>query len=400
MIFLWIFVSLVMFSIIVLLHEYGHYKTARLFKIQVDEFGLWIPPRAKKLWKNKEGTLFSLNWIPLGGFVKIAGESPEHPQAPTWYNFFEKNIWQKTAVLIAGVVMNFILAFLIFFIVFLVWVKPVGVNTVIPTELESKIIPTFEQAIESGLILKNPGILLYPVADGIAEKAGIQQADMLLSVNGKAVTDIDELQEQISQNPSISLEFTLKKVCHDTQNCVFPEERTIQITPSSEGKIGSYLSPNYSINEDFKHQYWVWNALKYAGIETYVQSRLTLSWLAMLLQKVVAPETPKEREEAIDQMAGPIWIVSVVTQSLAGWLSLLLILSALISINLWVFNLLPIPALDGGRILLLWVRSFLELLLGKNKIIVVIENHLHLFFFLLLIALSVLIAYNDITKLF
>ena len=109
-----------MFSIIVLLHEYGHYKTARIFKIQVDEFGLGIPPRAKKLWRNKEGTLFSLNWIPLGGFVKIAGESPEHPQAKKGEIFFEKNIWQKTAVLIAGVVMNFILAFVIFFILFLV----------------------------------------------------------------------------------------------------------------------------------------------------------------------------------------------------------------------------------------------------------------------------------------
>ena len=400
MVFLWIFVSLVMFSIIVLLHEYGHYKTARIFKIQVDEFGLGIPPRAKKLWKNKSGTLFSLNWIPLGGFVKISGESPEHPGAPTWKNFFEKNIWQKTAVLIAGVVMNFILAFVIFFILFLVGVKPVWVNTVIPTQLESKIIPTFEQAIESGLILENPGILLYPVANSIAEKAGIKEWDMLLSVNGEAIDNIALLQEKISQNASKTLSFRVKRICTDTGNCVIPGEETIQITPSSEGKIGSYLSPNYSINEDFKHQYWVWDALKYAGIETYVQSRLTLSWLAMLLKKVVAPETPKEREEAIDQMAGPIWIVSVVTESLASGVMFLLLLSALISINLWVFNLLPIPALDGWRILLLWVRSFLELIFGKNKVIVQIENHLHVFFFLLLIAFSVLIAYNDITKLF
>ena len=185
----------------------------------------------------------------------------------------------------------------------------------------------------------------------------------------------------------------------DTKNCPISWERTLTIIPNEEGKIWSYLSENLSVNEDFEFKYWLFESIKYGFAETYSQSVLTLQGLGMLLKNIFAPETPEDREQALEQVAGPIWIVWVITQSLAGGIVLILILWALISVNLWIFNLLPIPALDGGRILLLWIRSWVDTVFGKNATSWKIENFIHVFFFMTLIALSILIAYNDIIKL-
>ncbi len=453
MIFLWILVSIIIFSFIVLFHEYGHYKTAKIFWIHIEEFGLWIPPRAKKLWKNKEWTLFSLNWIPLWGFVKIAWESETefYYYSGKWKklwlkdiekrlhkhediynidgneikkierkfleshiknhkagaNFYEKNIFQKTAVLIAWVVMNFLLASIIFAVLFMIWVRPIGINSVIPTNLESRIIPTLEQSITHGLITQNPWIVLYPVEDSVSAQAGILQWDILIRVNDNLFWDIPALQSYIKSNPKntpLVLYIQRNTQClansSDTKNCPSTEMLEIKVTPNSENMIWAYLAPNYVHQEDFKYKYWFLKSIQYWFYETYVQSRLTLKWLWILLWNIIQPETPEQRQEALDQVAGPIGIVGVITQSLAGWFSLLIILSAVISVNLWVFNLLPIPALDWGRIVLLWIRSAFEALFWKNTSLQKIENLTHVFFFLLLIALSVLIAYNDIIKLF
>ncbi len=391
MVFLWILVSLIVFSIIVIIHEYGHYKTAKIFGIHVEEFGLGIPPRAKKLWKNKDGTLFSLNWIPLWGFVKIAGESEISPCKKNGKNFYEKNIIQKTLVLLAGVIMNFLLAGLIFSLLFMVWVKPIGVNTIIPTQTHSKIIPTLDDALTSWLLQEKKGIILYPLEHSLAQKSGIQPWDILIKINGQDIEDIQEIQHSISKNKNTPLSLTLERNTEQTD---------IMLTPNSEWKIGTYLAPNIVTNEKFVYQYGIGTSIKYGFQEMYIQSRLTLSWVNMLLKKLITPENQDERKQALEQVSGPIGIVSVITQSLGWWISLLCILAALISINLGIFNLLPIPALDGGRIFLLWIRSFIELFIGKTQLTDKIENLTHVLFFLLLIALSVLIAYNDINKIF
>lgn len=384
MLFLWIIVSIIMFSIIVVLHEYGHYKTAKIFWIHVEEFGLWIPPRAKKLWKNKSGTLFSLNWIPLGGFVKITWENEsQRDMTRSWENFFEKNIWQKSLVLLAGVIMNFLLAAGIFIILFFIGVKPVGINSIIETELPSKLIPTFEQSLSEWIIIEESGIILYPTENSPAELAGIEQWDILLSVNSLPVWDIASLQKIISESAWSTLSFEFR-------------EKTLEISVWDDGKIGSYLAPNYQVQEDFIYKYWIFESVKFWFLETYYQIRLTLSGIKMLAVNIFTPETPQDRSEALEQVAGPIGIVWVISNAMSGGWKLLLILWAIISINLWVFNLLPIPALDWGRLLLLWIRTALEKIFWKQTVFTNIENLIHVIFFITLIALSILIAYNDI----
>jgi len=435
-----------MFSIIVLLHEYGHYKTAKIFWIHIEEFGLWIPPRAKKLWTNKDGTLFSYNWIPLWGFVKIAGESEifltyhtqkwklltkkwlikklssgEELYNKTWVkitkqerkfikarlqsqkagaNFYEKNIFAKSAVLLAGVVMNFVLAAFIFSILFFIGVQPVWINTFIETDTPSKIIPSYDDAVTAWILIENPGIVLYPIKWSLAESSWIMQWDILTEINGQGVVNIENTQEIIQNRKNQDITFTVSSApCSNTWDCR-PNytDKQVSISLWDDGLIGSYLSPNITQNEDFIYKYGPVKSIKYGIRETYAQIRLTFSGLWILATNIINPETPQDREQALDSVAGPIGIVWVITESMSRWFTILIILAAIISVNLWVFNLLPIPALDGGRLALLWIRSCIDSIFWKSRLSWDIENLSHVLFFLLLIALSILIAYNDIIK--
>lgn len=406
-----------------------------MFGIHVEEFGLGIPPRAKKLWKNKDGTLFSLNWIPLWGFVKIAGESEMileifikswkrvtrqeildcikeekelydkkweiltkserkylesflKSQRP-WQNFFEKNIFQKSLVLLAGVIMNLVAAYVIFVFIFFFWAQPIWVNTIIPIEGKSYILPSYEEAIEQWILTIEPGVVLYPIPKSIAAKSGLMDWDTIISADGIEIENIDSISSYIQNSPEKEIIFEIER------NWVI---QIVTIIPSDEGKIGSYLAPNIEQNEDFRYKFTFPWSLRAAWTETLAQLEIGLKWIAMILRKLLFPQDPDERSEAIKYVAGPIGIVQVVTLSLSSWFMIISILAAVISVNLALFNLLPMPALDGGRLLFLWIRTWLEIVLGKNSKLIWIENMLHILFFITLIALSIVIAYNDINR--
>ncbi len=437
MIFIWIIVSILIFSIIVIIHELWHFSTARFFWVRVEEFGLGIPPRAKKIFTDKKWTLFSLNWFPLGGFVKLTGESPStfYVFDKTWtiynnidlekdlkkdlpvfdkewkelwktsktqilkkleensadYNLCNKPAWQQAIIILAWVFMNFVLATLIFSILFFVWVKPIWVNTKIETDRDIKIIPNYQQALESGLLIKNPWIILYPEEWSIADTAWISNWDILISMNGEEINSIEMTIDIVKKNALEEIEIILI----NSESW----EKTLQITPSLRGKIWSYLSENVTINKEFKYKYSLLDSIKYWSIETYNQSMLTFQGLGILIKKIFNPETPKERSEAIEQVSWPIWIVDFITNSMSAGFTFILILSAIISINLWVFNLLPIPALDWWRFIFITLNGIIEKLFWRKAINANIENLIHVLFFIFLIALSLLIAYNDIMKL-
>ena len=401
----------------------------------MEEFGLGIPPRAKVLWTNKDWTKFTLNWIPLWGFVKIAWESEaileifsekkerlnsneilryikedQELYDKKWeklkkserkfikeyldqyrngQNFFEKNIFKKSLVLLAWVLMNIIAAYVIFVWIFLVWAQPIWVNSIIETERSSYILPTLEEALDYWILQEDPGILLFPIEESIAAKSGIMEWDLVVSIDDIKITHISFLQEYISSSALTPL--VLDIIRGD-------EKLNIVVTPSSDWKIESFLAPNYVRNEDFRYNFWLFWSIFAWYHETLSQLELWFRGISMILRKLIFPEVPEERSEAVEMVAWPIGIVQVVTLSLGSWLMLLSVLAAVISINLALFNLLPIPALDGGRLLLLWIRASLELFIWKNTRLIAIENIVHVIFFMLLIALSILIAYNDITR--
>lgn len=449
MIFFGILVALFMFSVVVVVHEYGHFKSARFFGVKVEEFGLWIPPRAKKLWKDKSGTLFSLNWLPLWWFVKISWESPlefsvydkkwkrlsseeittyieketelydkEWVAIPykekkiLWeritenqasYNLHKKPAWQQSIIILAWVFMNFLLASFVFAILFFVWVKPVGINDTIPIQTELKLIPTLSQAIDTGIIEKDAWVLLYPLENSIALGAWIQEGDLLLQVNKENVETIEEIQNIIASHAATPVTFYIKRGTNckwGLRNCESTEHLELSLTPSGEWKIGSYLGENLLVNTDFVYKYTIGESIKYWVLETYGHAKLTLQALWLLWWKILFPETETERKDAVDKLSWPIGIVDFISNSLWWGVVFLIIIWAIISVNLWVFNLLPIPALDGWRFIFIVINGIFSTITGRPRIPQHIEGAVHSLFFLLLIFLSFLIAYNDILKIF
>ncbi len=434
MIIIWIIVSIIIFSIVVLVHELWHFTAARKFWVRVEEFGLWIPPRAKKIFIDKKWTLFSLNWLPLGWFVKLTWETPNtflvydknkklynnhdlendlkknkdifyKSGEKIWkqekdeilklleennssYNLANKTSWQQAIIMLAWIFMNFLLAFFIFFILFLIWIKPIWINDKIETSLDLKIIPTKEQAINSWLLIKKSWVILYPISWSIAENSWLKEWDILLKINDIEINDTNSIIKIISDSKNKEVNLSLKN------------NKIIKINVPSEWKIWTYIWENIEVNQDYIIKYSIIDSAKYAFLETKNQILLTFKWIWILVKKIFNPETPVERQEAIDSLSWPIWIVDFINNSLSAWFIFLVIIWAIISINLWVFNLLPIPALDWWRFIFILINSMIKKIFWKKAISEKIENIIHFSFLVLLIALSLIIAYNDINKIF
>lgn len=403
MIIIWIIVSIILFSIIVLVHEWWHFAAARKFWVKVEEFWLGIPPRAKKLFRDKKWTLFTLNWLPIWGFVKLYWENPALLKNKDDKNALSnKKSRQQAIIILAWVFMNFLLAIIIFSILFFIWIKPLWINTKIETDLKLQVIPTYNQALESGLLIKKPWLILSPVEWSIAEKAGIKAWDILISINWEENISQKEMIEIVSKNSwkEITITRDRNNECKDaTENCIFEEyEKEIKIRVWDNWKIWTYIWENIEINKDYIIKYSFLNSIKYWTLETYNQALLTFKWLGILIKKIFNPETKQERQEAIDSVSWPIWIVDFISNSISAWIIFIIVIWAIISINLWVFNLLPIPALDWWRFLFITINGIIQRIFWKKVINENIEWIIHVWFFVFLIILSILIAYNDIIK--
>ena len=423
MIIIWIIIAILIFTIIVMVHEWWHFKAARIFWVKVEEFGIWIPPRAKKLFTDKKWTLFSLNWLPLWGFVKLTWETQRNflifdeknnllnnenlkkfilenkeifdkkwnkiwkedkieilkilSENEANYNLNKKPAWQQSIIILAGIFMNFVLAFFIFFILFLVWVKPIWINNHIKTSLDLKLIPTLEQAINNWILEKKPWIILSPVSWSLAEKSWIEKWDIILKINDEEINSSEIFMKKIKENKGKTI--ILTKSCKNKENC----KEKIYINIDEAWKIWSYISENITINKDFEYKFWVLDSAKYAFLETKNQVLLTFSALSDLAKKIFTPETKTERQEAINSMSWPIWIVNFISETFSSWILFLLIIWALISINLWVFNLLPIPALDWWRFLFIILNSIFSKIFWKKFFSENMETIIHFIFFMI-----------------
>ena len=390
MIFIWIIVAILIFSLVIIIHEFGHFFMARKFWVKVIEFWLGIPPKARKLFTDKLWTEYTLNWLPLGGFVRLNWEDSKEKDIQDKTKFYNKNYLQKSIILLGWVFMNFLLASIIFSILFFIWIKPIWINSIISTELESKILPTYKQAILNNILIKGEWLIVNPIQWSIAEKSWILKWDIIIEVNNIKINSPEKLITFLGKNKSKKIKLKVKSLSS--------EIKIINITLGKDWKIGAYIWENIKINKEYQIKYWIIDSIKYRIYETYIQSILTLKWIWILWQKIFSPKTKKERSEALNQMSWPIWIVDFVSHSLWAWIVFLSIITAIISINLWIFNLLPIPALDWWRFFLLTINTIFKKLFWNKIKLDNFENLLHMIFFITLIALSLLIWYNDIEK--
>ncbi|MFC2011362.1 RIP metalloprotease [Chloroflexota bacterium] len=335
---------LVVIMVLILAHEFGHFITARATGVKVDEFGLGFPPR---LISRKRGeTLYSLNAIPLGGFVKMAGE--EDPNVPG--SLASKSIATRLLVLSAGSLMNFLLPLLLFSVAY--------------------IIP-YNQVIGQ-VIVENVG------QDSPASIAGIKPGDTILSVNDKPVYNTGDLHRYVQLNLG-------KKINILIQHANFTTEK-VQVTPrwkppEQQGAIGIEMSLSNSTITSQHYPFWKAIPLGVgACIETFVLFKNGI--VSMIIGTTPVAVT------------GPVGIAQLTGEVAMAGISPLLEFAAFLSINLALINIFPLPGLDGGRIafvLLEWIRR------GK-RISPKAEGLVHLIGFLMIMAFILAVTLQDIIR--
>ncbi|MBP9780043.1 site-2 protease family protein [Candidatus Gracilibacteria bacterium] len=386
-IILGLILTFVVFLIVVLIHEFGHFFTARMTGMKVEEFGFGIPPRIKSIYRDKQGTEYTINALPIGGFVRILGEDSHSPDKDRKGAFITKNWYQRAIVLVAGVTMNFILAWVIFTGLFMYGMQPIMTSPFSDKPTGSLFIPSFTEAKELGFLVSNSGIILSPLQDSIAYKAGIRDGDILESIDEQFLTNSKDVIAIIQQSQGSQVSVTRDGV-----------SLSFQLIPK-DGKVGMYLEDT-QINKSFVYQESFPRAVIVGARETYATSILTLDMLGTLLEKLFAPKTPTDREEAKELLSGPIGVGATFVHMVDAQVpvTLILLVIALLSVNLGIVNLLPFPALDGGRLLTTTVASLLSYFPRATRYFQIFEHGFHFVGFVLLLILMIYIAGLDISK--
>lgn len=367
-----IVVFIIIFSVLILIHEFGHFFAARKFGVKVDEFGMGLPPRMKGLWKDKSGTLYSLNWIPFGGFVRMYGEDSEDPALRYKEgSFASKSVGARTIIILGGVLMNFLLGYVLLVLLFTAGTKPFIVNQ-----------EDYQYYKDQGIVVAEEHVLVTDFSDqSTAKEAGLQKNDELVSVNGVSV---DGNEEVIAALKAIANQEATIGVIRDDKELSF----TVPI--NAEGRMGVVIADAPEIKEVKEITLPFHKALVSAGYETG-----RLSWLTMKLfvQVIVDLFTKFELSPSV---SGPVGIAQITHQTTqTGNFFDILKLVALLSISLGAINVIPIPALDGGRFL-----SIIFEVVTRRRPNAAWEARIHAFGFLIILILIVAVTFNDITKLF
>ncbi len=334
----------IVLGVLVLVHELGHFITARAFGVKVDEFGIGFPPRIASFKRGE--TVYSVNSVPLGGFVKLAGE--EDPKVER--SLAGKSYGARILVLSAGSLMNLILPLILFSIAFSV-PHDVAVGQV---------------SIE-GVSANSP-----------AASAGIEAGDIVLEINGNPVRNIGDVQRNIQLN--LGNEMTVL-VQHSDMTTERVEVVPRQVPPKGQGAVGiqlKLLDPTV-----ITESYPPWEAVP-MGVREGVE---TLILFKNGIVGMIIGTTPVE-------LTGPVGIAQITGEAAKAGISPLLEFAAFLSINLAIINIFPLPALDGGRVafvLLEWVRR------GK-RVSPKTEGLVHTIGFILLMAFILVITYQDVIR--
>lgn len=372
-----IIVFILILSVLVIIHELGHFLAAKYFGMGVSEFGIGMPPKLCQLghWWNTD---FVLNALPLGGYCSLIGQEAE-PQKPTACQkdvpaFYCFKTWQRFVVILAGPVMNLLLACLIFMLVFC--------QLGIPQSDEGSV---YIQALEPGSPAEQAQLMVE------------SKITLITAENNEQFTpqNIAATIEFINQHQGEHLKLTLIGACQGGKCTSTPKEyyvyvRTMQQRPPDSGALGVILS-----NIQFYHLPW-WQHLPKS---IYYGSKQALFLSTSMLGEIGRTIGKLFHKQSHSQLAimGPVGIVSELTrqQTFATGFLAIIQFTALLSLNLGLINLLPIPAVDGGHLLLI----ILEKICGRSRI-AKIESGINYAGIVFLIILTILITGNDIWRIF
>ena len=361
-------------GILIFSHEFGHFISAKKMGIKVEEFGFGFPPRIFGI--KKGGTIYSLNLIPVGGFVKIYGE--EQPKIGRKIKakinkkaFYSRPIWQRALVLVMGVVMNLFLAAILLSVV-----HGIGVPTIIDN--------SSLQAMPTGRQAKNIQIQIVEVAkNSPAEMAGIKIGDAIKEIKFKdavtGVVEVDDVQEFIAQYAGEEITVVIQRGKEVFEKTIIPRISP----PEGEGPIGIALAKTGTIS-------YPWYRAILEGFKT--TGRLVINFIVLFYELI---KNLILRGALIGEIAGPIGIAVLTSQMTKLGFVYILQFIAIISINLAIINAIPFPALDGGRLLFLLIEK-----IKGSPVNARVERLVNSVGFALLIALMIFVTFRDITRLF
>lgn len=375
---------------LVIIHELGHFIAAKKTGVQVLEFGLGIPPKVATLWKDKSGTEYTLNAIPLGGFVRLKGEDPSDPKTfKAKDSFITASFLSKTIILLAGVAVNFLFARWVLTFLFTRGMSPLMIipENASTSTVKSYLTPTMSFLIEKGLVddVQFQNVVIEQIMpDSIAAWLGMQENDIIQEINNVTVTTLN-LQKVLQDN-----------IWQDIMLLVQRGDELLPLTttcPEDNCILGVWVQQNIWMQNIF-YRFSLGESAKLALQELYSQAVLTLDRLGALWASFFSGST-KEVQQELSWLSGPVWAVKfgdILVER--GLWSQFLAFGAMISFALAIFNILPIPALDGGR----WLGVIIQSLFFRKNVekYFTIEWYINFLFFVLLMTLWVYIILKDL----
>lgn len=350
--------ALIVFGILIIVHEFGHFIACRISKVRVEKFSIGFGPELFH-WQSGE-TRFSISLLPLGGFVSPAGEeaSKVGPEGPKPGDFLAASTLSRIFIVVSGVAMNYVLAFLVFWAVFMIG-RPMP-GTVV------------------GGFVKG-----YP-----AEVSRLKVNDKILKVDDQAVMNWKDILERFDQSAGATIQLNVERPRANAK----PELLIVQIKPKVEDakdlfgkkvqmrRVGITPDPATYVSE----RYGPLPALKKAWDLEVQQTVMTHKALFYLITGQISPKN----------LMGPLGIIQISGQAAKAGIAALLQLLAILSVSLAVINLFPLPALDGGHLVFLLIE-----LVTRRRISPVWQERITTVGFFLLMALMVFVLYNDVVNL-
>ena len=329
------------FGILVTVHEFGHFITAKLTGMKVEEFSIGFGPT---IYQQQEGeTLYSLRMLPLGGYNKIAGMDPDDPEDPE-RGFNSKPVSSRMLVILAGSLMNIFLPVLIFFGLFLAFGMDVPENK-----------PVLGQIIEG-----------YP-----AEQSGLKEGDRILSINGKPVHEWLDIRKNIADSGMQPIPFEIQR---DT------EKLTITVTPGVNPETGK---PFIGVVSSLKN-------VRLTPVQAVVASvTATKNIIKNMYASLYHMVTGKTKAE----FSGPVGVAKMAGEVAHKGFDRLMQFTAMLSLNLAIINLLPLPALDGGHFLILLIEAVTGHKLGKTAM-----QNIQKVGVAMILALTIFATFKDLTR--